>query len=429
MASILIATNAGRAHVSPCVPAVRELLRRGHTVYWYTGARHAATVAASGARFVEPQAGEFLDMDTVEQDFPELATMKPHQRGPWWVERVFVDPIPGQYQDLRKAAAEFGIDVVLADSTMAAASLLHEIDGLLWATLSMAPMAIPDPDVPPFGMGWLPGHSPLHRLRNRLVAGIGDKLVMKAPLARMNAIRAELGLPPVPSTFAANATPYLYLQASVPGFEYPRSALPPQVRFVGPLYPDSPGATGLPQWWPELAGRTVVLVTQGTSATAPEQLIQPALQGLRELDALVVCTSPRTGELGELPPNVRTAAFLPYDLLMPQLAAVVTNGGYGTVHAALRHGVPLVVAGGTEDKPEVCARVAWSGAGIRLQPSRITPQRVAEAVRTVLAEPSYRTAAGSLAADIAASDAPAAIADALEQLVRTRQPVLSSQAG
>jgi len=187
MASILIATNAGRAHVGPCVPVARELLRRGHAVYWYTGARHAATVAASGARFVEPQAGEFLDMDTVEQDFPELATMKPHQRGPWWVERVFVDPIPGQYQDLRKAATEFGIDVVLADSTMAAASLLHEIDGLLWATLSMAPMAIPDRDVPPFGMGWLPGRSPLHRLRNRLVAGIGDRLVMKAPLARMNA--------------------------------------------------------------------------------------------------------------------------------------------------------------------------------------------------------------------------------------------------
>lgn len=429
MASILLATNAGRAHVGPCLPVVRELISRGHQVAWYTGDRYADTVRAAGASFVAPQPGAFLDMDTVEQDFPELATMKGHQRGPWWVEHVFVEPIPAQYQDLKRAATEHAADVVLADSTLAAASLLHELDGRLWATLSLAPMAVPDPDVPPFGMGWQPGSSPLHRLRNRLVAKLGDRMVMRAPLERMNAIRAELGLPAVSSTFAANATPYLYLQATVPAFEYPRSTLPPQVRFVGPLYPPPPAEATLPGWWPELSGRRVVLVTQGTSATAPQQLITPALQGLADFDGLVVCTSARGSDIGGLPANVRLADFLPYDQLMPKLSAIVTNGGYGTVHAALRAGVPLVVAGSTEDKPEVCARVAWSGAGLRLAPSKVTPQRIAAAVQTALREPRYRAAAQSLAADIAATDAPKAIAAALEQLVVTRRPVLTPAAG
>ena len=36
---------------------------------------------------------------------------------------------------------------------------------------------------------------------------------------------------------------------------------------------------------------------------------------------------------------------------------MLTNGGYGGVQYALAHGVPLVVAGDTEDKPEVAARV------------------------------------------------------------------------
>jgi UDP:flavonoid glycosyltransferase YjiC (YdhE family) len=42
---------------------------------------------------------------------------------------------------------------------------------------------------------------------------------------------------------------------------------------------------------------------------------------------------------------------------------MVTNGGYGGIQFALAHGVPLVVAGETEEKPDIAARVAWSGAG------------------------------------------------------------------
>jgi hypothetical protein len=44
---------------------------------------------------------------------------------------------------------------------------------------------------------------------------------------------------------------------------------------------------------------------------------------------------------------------------------MVTNGGYGGVQQALANGVPLVVAGDSEDKPEVAARVRWSGTGHR----------------------------------------------------------------
>ena len=51
-----------------------------------------------------------------------------------------------------------------------------------------------------------------------------------------------------------------------------------------------------------------------------------------------------------LPANARVAGLLPYDQLMPRLSAFVTNGGYGGLNAALAHGVPVVVAGDTEDK-------------------------------------------------------------------------------
>jgi UDP:flavonoid glycosyltransferase YjiC (YdhE family) len=49
---------------------------------------------------------------------------------------------------------------------------------------------------------------------------------------------------------------------------------------------------------------------------------------------------------------------------------MITNGGYGGVQHALRHGVPVIVAGETADKAEVAARVQYTGAGIDLGTAR-----------------------------------------------------------
>ncbi len=60
-----------------------------------------------------------------------------------------------------------------------------------------------------------------------------------------------------------------------------------------------------------------------------------------------------------MPSNTYVAEHIPHDLLLPKVDVMVTNGGYGAVQRALSTGVPLVVAGNTEDKPEVAAR--WHG--------------------------------------------------------------------
>ena len=105
-------------------------------------------------------------------------------------------------------------------------------------------------------------------------------------------------------------------------------------------------------------------------------------------DLLVVATTggpdPEPLRRG-LPANVRLERFVPHDLLLPHVDVMVTNGGYGGVQQALANGVPLVVAGDSEDKPEVAARVQWSGAGINLHTGRPSPAMVARAVRRVLA--------------------------------------------
>ena len=87
-------------------------------------------------------------------------------------------------------------------------------------------------------------------------------------------------------------------------------------------------------------------------------------------------------------------------------------------HMALAHGIPLVVAGETEDKMEVAARVEWSGAGINLRKQRPSPGQVRDAVKEVLANPLYRDNARRIQADFAKYDAPTRAAELLEALAQ-----------
>ena len=152
----------------------------------------------------------------------------------------------------------------------------------------------------------------------------------------------------------------------------------------------------------------MVHVTQGTLDNADlARLLLLTVEALAHDDVLVVATTggpdPEPLRPG-LPGNARLERFIPHDILLPRVDAMVTNGGYGGVQQALAHGVPLVVAGNSEDKPEVAARVQWSGAGINLHTGRPSRAMVSGAVGRVLTRPSYRARARALQEEIAASD-------------------------
>jgi UDP:flavonoid glycosyltransferase YjiC (YdhE family) len=102
----------------------------------------------------------------------------------------------------------------------------------------------------------------------------------------------------------------------------------------------------------------------------------------------------------------------------------VTNGGWGGVLASLAAGVPLVVAGGTLDRPEIARRMAWSGAGIDLRTGTPSPRRVRAAVAQVLADPSYTARAEEIGRSLDRFGGAATAAQLIEQLAVSRQPVL-----
>jgi MGT family glycosyltransferase len=211
----------------------------------------------------------------------------------------------------------------------------------------------------------------------------------------------------------------------VPQFDYPRTDLPANVRYVGAVHPAPTRKFNPPAWWQKLDGdRPVVHVTQGTVDNIDlNRLLRPTIEALADESVMVVATTGGSG-VSEMdcpvPSNVFVAEHIPHDLLLPKIDVMVTNGGYGAVQRALSTGVPLVVAGDTEDKPEVAARVAWAGAGVDLKTGTPTAKAVRNAVREVLGDGRYLCRARELEAAYAQCDGVAEIITLIDEVVGKR---------
>ena len=407
MADLLIGCVPIHGHVTPLLALARGLVERGHRVRFLTGARFADVVTRTGSEFVAlPPEADFDDRTLNLVDNPDRP---PGIRGLRYDVREFMRPATAQDHALRRLLAH-PTDAVVVDPAFAGALGLSsqprsERPAVIVA--GVLPLTLSSTSVPPFGLGLPPLANPvLNRARNVALRALVERVIFGPVQREADAMFREVHHRPVPA-FILNwvSTADAIAQFSVPSFEYPRPDNRIPLHFLGPITTPAEGQT--PPWWSDLdREQPVALVTQGTIANRDlGELIRPTIDALGDSDVLVVVTTggPPVEALGPLPANVRAAEYLPYDQLFARLDVMVTNGGYGGVHYALAHGVPLVVAGGGEDKPEVAARVAWSGVGVNLRTGRPEPEAIRRAVREVFDNPRYRTAAALAAGQVAAA--------------------------
>ncbi|BDZ46116.1 glycosyltransferase [Naasia aerilata] len=432
MSDYLICSSPIYGHLAPMVTIGRALVSQGHRVTVLTGRKYGDLVERSGMTFRPLPSTADYDDANLDAWLPGRDKYKGLAAVRYDIIGMFVKPIPDQYRAVQEALSEQSYDAILGEVAFLGLMpmLLKEPAGTRVPVVGVSalPLTLTSVDCAPYGSALQPGSSAISRLRNRVL----NAVLLNGPLRPIrvaaNEALAEVGAPAIEgSIFNQIGLFDRVFQLSAPGIEYPRRELPATVSFVGPLRPEAARGAALPSWWGDLDGdRPVVHVTQGTLDNFDlSRVLAPAIRGLAGEDVLVVAaTGGRPVEEltalfgGELPANARVAEFLPYDQLLPKTSVVVTNGGFGGVQQALAHGVPLIVAGATEDKPEVAARVAWAGVGVDLHTGTPKPEAVAAAVRTVLAEPRFRTSAARLQAQLAdLGDPLVPISATLEQLV------------
>jgi UDP-N-acetylglucosamine:LPS N-acetylglucosamine transferase len=160
----------------------------------------------------------------------------------------------------------------------------------------------------------------------------------------------------------------------------------------------------------------LVYVTLGTFFGGNLDVFRTVLAGLAAEALEVVVTvgaDQDPAALAPLPANARVEPFIPQADLLPRCSAVVHHGGSGTMFGSLAHGVPQVVIPQGADNFINGGLLAAAGAGKVLEPGEVTPERVRDALRSVLEEGSYADAARRLATEVAAMPASAEVAQML----------------
>lgn len=454
MASIMMTAMPFAGHARPIRAVAVELRRRGHDVRVYTGRSYTGMFDEVGVRAVPWQRAPDFDERDYTATFPRMKDKKGFRQVLVNLQDLFLGTAPAQSADLLAEHEREPWDLLAGDPMALGSRFAAEHLGSRWATVSPIAVWLPGQGIPPTGLGLQPRPGPVGAVRDAVLGAVSG--AGTAALTRMyQRTRREVGLAPDTETFASMwYSPQLVVAAGSPGLDYPRSDLPPHIRFVGDLTDDGsdvpgrgvgdrpygdrpdgdradhktadnnpadtdPAAAGLPPWWGDVVGTQVpvVHVTQGTANVDPQDLIVPTLEALVDQEVLVVVgLGHRSDPLpGPLPANARMAAMVPYSSLLPRTSVMVTNGGYGGVLQALRHGIPLIVAGGDLDKPEVAARIGWHRAGIDLRTGTPRPEAIARAYRAVTTDPVYRATAGRLGAELRALGGTRAAADLLEE--------------
>jgi UDP:flavonoid glycosyltransferase YjiC (YdhE family) len=406
MAKIIVAAPPIPGELRPLLAIGRALAARGHEITVLTGTALRDTVRKAGLAF-EPLAGE-ADYDTAELGTGSESSGPGHIDYDW--NHGFARPMPEEHRALQRLLEADPERYLLANVLFLGAWPARlGAPGRRpkrWIAISVAGLAYPSVDTTNFGpVPVFPGQD--QRAAN-IAANARFVASMRPNEEVLYRLLTELGATEEFPTLVEGTVelPDATALLSVPGFEFYRSDLPGNVHFVGTVpiretESRGPGGWEPPSWWAELDGsRPVIVVTQGTLANFDfSHLVEPALAGLAELDVTVVAALGRDPSVltVAVPGNTHVEAYIPFSELLPRADLLITNGGSNGIHQALAAGVPVIVAGATEEKPANAARVAHHRLGLDLKTGTPSAQAVRLAAERVLGNPAIRANVKKLA--------------------------------
>jgi UDP:flavonoid glycosyltransferase YjiC (YdhE family) len=263
-------------------------------------------------------------------------------------------------------------------------------------SVGVLPLIESSKDLAPSGLGLTPPDSFAKKLGYQLLRFLTDKILFGKSHRLYRKILGTHGIEVKGNTmdFLVRQSTF-FLQSGTPGFEYKRSDLGKNIRFIGALLPARASTKPAIDLHAKVrAFKKVILVTQGTIEKDPEKLLVPVLDAYKNTDFLVIATTggSKTDQLRQRYnyANVIIEDFIPFDQVLPHADVFITNGGYGGVMLAIEHRVPLVVAGIHEGKNEINARVGYFKLGINLKTETPTSARIKSGVSEILANPEYK---------------------------------------
>jgi MGT family glycosyltransferase len=409
---VLAYTSPARGHLYPIVPIMAALGERGHDTRVVALSGELSQLAPLGIEgtAIDP-AVEAIQLEDWRERSPLRAALS--------TMRTFAERSRGEAPDLARAIEAHDPDVLVIDINCWGAATVAEASGRPWAMYSPYLLMLPSRDAPAYGPGLAPLGGPLGTVRDAIVRRIVNSGLDRTTMPTLAELRAQHGLPALGRFIDLFGRPPLLLALTAEGFEYPRSDWPANVRLVGPMNwgpPDpnpQPPSLRDPAWLADMSD-PLVLVTCSTELQADRRLIRVALEALPAAGMSVIATTAaHDPQAFDVPAGSRVVDFLPHEAILERAACVVCHGGMGITQKSLAAEIPVVVVPFGRDQMETARRVEFAEAGVRLSPRRLTPDRLADAVRLAL---DRRAGAQRVSRAYTAAGGPAAAADAIEAI-------------
>jgi MGT family glycosyltransferase len=362
-------------HVIPTLGLVGELVRRGESVVYFEVPPFQAKIEARGAVF---------------HAYPPIAPYP----GPGGANQYYLGPV------LTWCAREW-VPALLERVRAERPDYIVHDSLCLWGRILAHALGVPAvASVATAGFTPRTFHAclRLRRQRRAWIAEARDGLRLFRAWRRDLATRYGLSRPINFVDTFTNAQPLnlVHLPRALQPYA---DAFGREYAFVGLCTATSERATDFS--FERLDGRPLVYVSFGTLHNPGLAFFRSVLEAVAEREwqtVLVLSPGTELGQLGDIPANVIVCepGKAPQLQLLERAAAFVTHGAGGGLREGAWYGVPMVAVPQTYEQEILSAQLEAQGAGVMLEPARVTAQTLGAALERTIGDPAMRERAGTL---------------------------------
>ena len=168
----------------------------------------------------------------------------------------------------------------------------------------------------------------------------------------------------------------------------------------------------------EKSGKKLVYISLGTVTNLLKKFYKNVIEALKDSEyEVIMSVGEHTDikELGEIPSNFKVYPSVDQIAVLEKADAFITHCGMNSASEGLYFEVPLVLFPQTPEQGAVATRTTQVGAGILLEKN--TPEAIRSAVKTILEDESYQKNAAKISKSFKESGGASAAADKILRVV------------
>ena len=389
MSKIAFFCIPAHGHTNPTLGVVRELVQRGHEVWYYSYEPFKEKIEETGAKFIA------CDIYDAEKNLtPEEGARVGKDLA--FSTKLLVDTTLALDEIVSKHMDELQPDCIVADS-MAVWGKALAIKRNIPFVSSTTTFAFNEYS---------------SRLMKR---GIGELFGMIFSMPKINKQLKRLQDKGYPITnilsIIQNDNDTNTVVYTSKEFQPYAETFSDKYAFVGPSIRPAKETV-------EKSGKKLVYISLGTVTNLLKKFYKNVIEALKDSEyEVIMSVGEHTDikELGEIPSNFKVYPSVDQIAVLEKADAFITHCGMNSASEGLYFEVPLVLFPQTPEQGAVATRTTQVGAGILLEKN--TPEAIRSAVKTILEDESYQKNAAKISKSFRESGGASAAADKILRVV------------